>query len=109
MSWRFSGLEESAEAVWESDKDAPELSQALDGAEVVGQTQDTVEGLHLSAGPGTSWNPPGGASGSCWGNKDPGCTAGPVPTMTHKDKWLQNGWMDSVNCSTNLDSVDAMF
>ena len=31
------------------------------------ETQNTLEGLHISAGLGTSWDPPGGADEGLWG------------------------------------------
>lgn len=49
--------------VWASGKDAFWMpSRVLDKAsweEIPGQTQDTLEGLYLSAGLGMPWDPPG--------------------------------------------------
>ena len=43
--------------------------------ETSGQTQDTLEGLHLPVGLGTPWDPPGRAGGSGWGEEGLGFLA----------------------------------
>ena len=54
-----------------------------------GQTDNTLEGLHISPGLGMPWDPPGGAEGRCRGE---GCLMPPQPILDKRRE--MDGWMD---------------
>jgi len=65
--------------------------------EAPGQTQNSLEGLNIPAGPGTPQDPPGGAGDCCWGERCLGFPPGPVASMTRPvDKRMAMvGWINS--------------
>ncbi|PWA26243.1 hypothetical protein CCH79_00013724 [Gambusia affinis] len=81
------------------------VRRTRDGAEVFwarptgrrppGKTQDTLEGLCLSAGLGTPWDSSGGAGGSDWGEGSLGFPSEAATPATRGRRWM-DGWMDAV-------------
>ena len=72
--------------VWAPGRLTLEVSGTSDWEEIQGQTQNMLEGLHISPGLGTLWDPSGGADEHCWGERCLGFIAQP---------WISGWkWMD---------------
>lgn len=57
-------------------------------------TQNSLERLHISSGPGTPRDPPGGAGKRCWGEKHLEQPAEPAAAVTDPRSAYEDGWMD---------------
>lgn len=52
-----------------------------------------MEGLHISPGLGTPWDPSGRAGGLCWAGVSLGFPTQPNATVT-RPQGVENGWME---------------
>lgn len=91
---------EPVEVVWASDKGVSwvpafgGLQGMSNWEEILGQTQSSVEGLHILSGPGTPWDPPGGAGKRCHrGTSGPSCLACCHLSLTLNEQEIMDLWI----------------